>query len=230
MHRLLADLARLALIDLADAADERALQVAEGVAAHALDAELVLDLFAQKVGERAGAGKLHVAVRVLLRLADELGDDRLALLVVDAFGGRDDAAPVLLVDVLHVGEELVDDEGALRQIDEMRAVAWIFARQRRGRGEEARVASHHDRAVDAGQRRVVEVGAGEGLRDEARRRRIAGHMVEADEVVVDRLRDMDGAERMPALLGLVGHDAHRVGGIVAADVEERVDLRAPSGP
>ena len=69
LHRLLADLARLALVDLADAADERALQIAESVAAHALDAELRLHLLAQKVGERAGAGKLHVAVRVLLRLA-----------------------------------------------------------------------------------------------------------------------------------------------------------------
>ena len=34
LHRLLADLARFALIDLADAADERALQIAERVAAH----------------------------------------------------------------------------------------------------------------------------------------------------------------------------------------------------
>ena len=66
LHRLLADLARLALVDVGDAADERALQVAEGVAAHALDPELGLDLLAQQVGQRAGAGELHVAVRVLL--------------------------------------------------------------------------------------------------------------------------------------------------------------------
>jgi hypothetical protein len=67
LHGLLADLARLALVDIADAADEAALQVAEGVAAHALDAELALDLFAQQVGQRAGAGELHVAVRVALQ-------------------------------------------------------------------------------------------------------------------------------------------------------------------
>ena len=51
---------------------KRALQVAEGVAAHALDAELGLDLLAQQVGQRAGAGKLDVAVRVVLDLLGQL--------------------------------------------------------------------------------------------------------------------------------------------------------------
>src|ERR1700728_4781544 len=46
LHRLLADLARLTLVDLADAADERALQIAECIAAHALHAELGLHLLA----------------------------------------------------------------------------------------------------------------------------------------------------------------------------------------
>ena len=48
-------------------------------------------------------------------------------------------------------------------------------------------------------------------------------MVEADEIVVDGLRDMDRAQPMIGFLGLLGDDAHSVGGIVAADVEERVD-------
>ncbi len=48
-------------------------------------------------------------------------------------------------------------------------------------------------------------------------------MVEADEIVVDRLGDMDGAKPMIGFLRFLGDDAHRVGGIVAADVEERVD-------
>jgi hypothetical protein len=42
LHGLFADLARLALVDVADAADEAALQVAEGVAAHALDLQPAL--------------------------------------------------------------------------------------------------------------------------------------------------------------------------------------------
>ena len=84
--------------------------------------------------------------------------------------------------------------------------------------------AHHHRAIDAGQRAVVEIGAGESLDDEARRRRIAGHVVEADEIVVDRLRDVDRPQVMAAPLRLFGDDAHGVGGIVAADVEERVDI------
>ena len=86
------------------------------------------------------------------------------------------------------------------------------------------MAAHHHRAIDAGERAVVEIGAGESLDDEARRRRIAGRMVEADEIVVDRLRDVDRPQVMAALLRLFGDDAHGVGGIVAADVEERVDI------
>ena len=128
--------------------------------------------------------------------AHELGDDRLALLVVDALGYGDDAPAVTLEDRLHIGEELVDDEGPLRQIDEMGAVVGIFARQRRSRGEEAGVPSHHHRDIDAFQRQIVEIGAGEGLGDEARRRRIAGRVIEADQIVVDGLRNMDGAKPM----------------------------------
>ena len=124
---------------------------------------------------------------------------------------------------LHVGQELVDDESALRQVDEMGAVVRIFARKRRSRGEKAGVPAHHHRDIDAFQRQIVEIGAGEGLRDEPRRRRIARRVIEADEIVVDRLGDMDGAKPMVGFLRFLGDDAHRVGGIVAADVEERVD-------
>ena len=49
-------------------------------------------------------------------------------------------------------------------------------------------------------------------------------MVEADEIVVDGLGDMDGAQRMAFARRLFGDDAHCVGGIVAADVKESVDL------
>ncbi len=105
----------------------------------------------------------------------------------------------------------------------MRAVVRILARERGGRRQETRVAAHHHGAVDAVQRDVVEIYAGEGLDDEPRRRRISGHVIEADEVVVDRLGDVDRPERMTALPGLVGDNAHGVGGIVAADIEERVD-------
>ena len=49
-------------------------------------------------------------------------------------------------------------------------------------------------------------------------------VIGADEIVVDRLGDMESADRLPFGGGLFGDDAHGVGGIVAADVEKRVDL------
>ena len=61
-------------------------------------------------------------MRVLFRLPHELADDRLALVVVDALGDSYDAAAVALEGCLDVGQELVDDEGALGQIDQMGAV------------------------------------------------------------------------------------------------------------
>ena len=80
-------------------------------------AQLGLHLLAEEIGKRAGAGELDVAMRVLFRLPHELADDGLALVVVNALGDSDDAAPVTLESFLDVGEELVDDEGALRQIE-----------------------------------------------------------------------------------------------------------------
>ena len=44
----------------------------------------------------------------------------------------------------------------------MWAIFGIFASQRRGRGEEAGVAAHHHRDIDAFQRQIVEIVAGEG--------------------------------------------------------------------
>ena len=142
---------------------------------------------------------------------------------MDALGDGDDAAAMALEGRLDVGKELVDDESALRHVDEMGAVVGIFARQRRGRGEEAGVAAHHHRDIDAFQRQIVEIGAGEGLRHKARRRGIARRVVEADEIVVDGLGDVNRAQPMIAFLRLLGDDPHRIGGIVAADIEERVD-------
>ncbi len=56
LHGLFAHLAGFALIDIRHAAHEGTLQVAESVAAHALDAQLVLDLVAEQVGQCTGAG------------------------------------------------------------------------------------------------------------------------------------------------------------------------------
>ena len=60
------------------------------------------------------------------------------------------------------------------------------------------MAAHHHGDVDAGQGAVVEIGAHERLRDEARRRRIARAVVVDDEVVVDGLGDVDAAQVVAA--------------------------------
>ena len=113
---------------------------------------------------------------------------------------------------------------ALRQIDQMRAVVGEFLAERGSRGEEAGMAAHHHRDIDAGQGGVVEIGAGEGLGDEARRRGKARRVVVADEIVVDGLGNMDAAQGIIGLGRLFADDAHGVGGIVAADIEEGADL------
>ena len=59
LHRLLADLAGLALVDVGDAADEGALHVAEGVGADPLDLQPLLDEVGEPVGQRAGAGEVR---------------------------------------------------------------------------------------------------------------------------------------------------------------------------
>ena len=163
-------------------------------------------------------------MRVLLDHLGELGDDRLALLVVDAFADRDHAATVLLERRLHVGQEVVDRENPLGQVDEMRPVIGILARQRGGRRQEAGVPAHDDRAIDALQRVVVEIGAHEGLNHEARGGRETRRVIEADEIVVDGLRDVNGVDADALPRRLLGDDPHGVGGIVAADVEEGVDV------
>ena len=86
------------------------------------------------------------------------------------------------------------------------------------------MAAHDDADIDARQRAIVEIGAHEGLGDEARRRAEARRMVVADEVIVDRLGDMHGAQRIILRPRLVRHDAYDIGGIVAADIEKPANV------
>ena len=72
------------------------------------------------------------------------------------------------------------------------------------------MAPHHHADIDARQRRIVEIGAGEGLGDEARGRRETGCVVVLDQIVVDRLRDMDAAQRVSGGLCFFADDAHGV--------------------
>src|ERR1700746_1322635 len=83
--------------------------------------------------------------------------------------------------------------------------------------------AHDDREVDAGQCRVVEIGARKCLGDEARRRRESWRVIVAHQIIVDGLRDLDTAQREPTLPCTVAEDAKSMGGILPADIEEVAD-------
>ncbi len=85
------------------------------------------------------------------------------------------------------------------------------------------MAPHDDRDIDAGQRAVVEIGAHEGLGHEPRRRRKAGRVVVDHQVIVDGLGDVDAAQGIGFPGGFLRHDAHRIGTVIAADIEEAAD-------
>jgi hypothetical protein len=106
LHRLFADLARLALVDVAHAADEAALQVAEGVAAHALDAQLALISSHSRSASAPLPESCTLPCASCSEVLGQLRQHRLAGGVVDAFADRDHAAAVAVVGGLHVGQEL----------------------------------------------------------------------------------------------------------------------------
>ena len=84
--------------------------------------------------------------------------------------------------------------------------------------------SHHHGDVDAGQGPVVEIETHEGLDHEARGRGISRHVIGAHQIVVDGLGDVHTAQIVARLPRFLGNDAHGIGAVVAADVEEAPDL------
>jgi hypothetical protein len=89
------------------------------------------------------------------------------------------------------------------------------------------MASHDHPHIDAGQRGVVQVGACKSLRHKPGRRRESRRVVVSHQIVVNRFRDMKAAQRVTCFLRFQTHNAHRVAGVVAADVEEMLDLVSP---
>ena len=85
-------------------------------------------------------------------------------------------------------------ERPLGQVDQVRAVVRVHARQRGGGGQEAGVAAHDDVDLDARQRAVVEVVAHERQGDELGAAAEAGRVVVLAQVVVDRLGDVEAVQ------------------------------------
>ena len=200
------------------------MQVAKGIGANSLDAERFADLVGKQVAECAGAGKLDVAVRITLLGAEQFGDHRGAVRIRDAFRNSDRAEAVLLVNAFHIAEKLVHFKGALGDVNQVRTVVDILASQGGRGGEESRVTTHHHADVNALQRTVVEVDAGEGLGDKAGCGAEARAVVVLLEIVVDGLGNVNGAQLVVRFLRLLVDDAYRVGRIIAADVEEVADV------
>lgn len=86
------------------------------------------------------------------------------------------------------------------------------------------MAAHHDADVDTLERAVIEVHAGECLCDETGCRAEARAVVVFHQVIVDGLWNVDRAQFVVCLLSLLVDDAHRVGRIVATDIEEISDV------
>src|SRR5450759_4749347 len=117
-----------------------------------------------------GAGELNILVCVALDVFPELAHNQRARCIMDALGHRDHAAAEALVGGLHIGEERLEHEDALRKVDQVRSVIMELSRHRRGRGQESGVPAHDNYEVDTGQRCVIEVGTEERLGYKACRR------------------------------------------------------------
>ena len=87
-------------------------------------------------------------------------------------------------------------------------------------GQEPGVAAHHDRDVNTPQRAIVEVGSHERLSHETRRRGKARRVVAFHQIVVDGLGNVHAAQIVARPRRLLADEAHGLGCIVAADIEE----------
>ena len=220
---LFADLAGLVGVAIGTASDEATLKVSVGVGANALELEAVLDRLREQVAEGAGAGELEVAVGIAL-FTHQFGDHRIAVLVGNSFRNSDRAHSKLRVHTVDISEEFLGIEGALRHIDEVRTIVVVLATEGGSSGEEAGVTAHHDTDVDALERAVVEVDAGECLSDETGCGAEARAVVVFHQVVVDRLGNVDRAQFVVCLLRLFVDDTDGVGRVVATDIEEVADV------
>ena len=119
----------------------------------------------------------------------------------------------------HVVDEARHREGALRHVDQMRAAVFVEPPGGGRGGEEAGMAAHDDRHIDAGQRAEIEVDRQERAGDEFGGRDEARRVVVFHQIVVDGLRRMHEGHRAA---GCVGQDLLRARGVVAADIDEGV--------
>ena len=157
----------------------------------------------------------------------QLADER-AVRQFDTFRDGDDDRLLDEAQVFDVVDELVGVERDFRQVDEVRAVAVRVIGEHGSGGQPAGVTSHD---LDDAEFRF---GRAEGLvvtddllhrgGDELGGGAVAGRMVGHRKVVVDGLRDTDEFLIFPVHGSVVGQLFDGVHGVVAADVQEVLDV------
>ena len=106
----------------------------------------------------------------------------------------------------------------------MRTVARIDPRQGGGGGQKAGMPAHDHVNLDTRQRPVVAVAAHDGTSDKLGGTAEAGGMVVFEQVVINRLWDMETAARVIDLAGMLVDDMGRFGRIVPANVKEITNI------
>ena len=151
-----------------------------------------------------------------------------AFLLDDAFRNGDDDGIFLLEKCFDVLQALSGVKGQFRQINEIHAVAVGSVDQRSRAGEPARVSAHdlddrdHFHVIDAG---VLDDFL-RGDRHVLRRGAEARGVVRDGQVVVDGLRNTDKADVRTDQMRVVRHLGNGVHRVIAADVEEILDVQA----
>ena len=173
--------------------------------------------------QRGEAAELRVA-KAVRRAGLGLGD-KAAIGIVDALGYGDHAAAGLLVDALDVGKERVHVEISLGQVDEVGTRA-VLRRERGGGGQPTGVAAHdldnadHARVVDV---RVL-IDLHQARRDVLGGAGVAGAVVGAIKVVVDRLGHAHDAALVADLLHVLADLIAGIHRVISAVVEEIADV------
>ena len=131
---------------------------------------------------------------------------------------------MFLVNAIDVRQKFVRRKWALRQIDEMRAFIEVFSRQAGGSRQKTCVPSHDHTDQHPGKRPIIQIQSDECLRDKAGCGPKPRTMVVEQQIVVDRLWDMNGAEFVASFLSMSVDNLDRVGGIIPANIEEITDV------
>src|SRR5690606_16872761 len=186
-------------------------------------------LVAKLVTHEVGDGRRYAAQ---LGVAEGVGQagfgQEFAVLVLDALGYPDNAVAVGLHALVNAGEEGRFIELDFGKQQDVRRFAFGFTGQAAGGGDPAGVATHdfQDEHLGRGSGHGGHIVAGftNGRGDILGHRAKAGAAVGDRQVVVDRLRHVDGLDRIAHGFGQLGDLQTGVSGVTTAVIEEVTDV------